>query len=96
VLQAKEIARLQTVVDRFGAKATKAAMAHSKEKQIVRLEAQARRQGRPHSAREVSRSSGQWRHRRQRSRVVEGVRRPPVFEDVSFDVGTAIGCWCSA
>ena len=39
-LQAKEIARLQTVVDRFGAKATKAAMAHSKEKQIVRLEAQ--------------------------------------------------------
>ena len=38
--QAKEIARLQSVVDRFGAKATKAAMAHSKEKQIARLEAQ--------------------------------------------------------
>ncbi len=37
--QAKEIDRLQTVVDRFGAKATKAAMAHSIEKRIVRLEA---------------------------------------------------------
>ena len=40
MLQAKEIARLQTIVDRFGAKATKASMAHSKEKQIARLEAQ--------------------------------------------------------
>ena len=37
-LQAKEIDRLQTVVDRFGAKATKAAMAHSIEKRIARLE----------------------------------------------------------
>ena len=37
--QAKEIDRLQTVVDRFGAKATKAAMAHSVEKRIARLEA---------------------------------------------------------
>ena len=40
VLQAKEIDRLQTVVDRFGAKATKAAMAHSVEKRIARLEDQ--------------------------------------------------------
>ncbi len=39
--QAKEIDRLQTVVDRFGAKATKAAMAHSIEKRIVRLEGDA-------------------------------------------------------
>ena len=38
-LQAKEIARMQDVVDRFGAKATKAAMAHSMEKKIARLEA---------------------------------------------------------
>jgi len=37
-LQAKEIDRLQTVVDRFGAKATKAAMAHSIEKRIDRLQ----------------------------------------------------------
>ena len=36
--QTKEIARMQTVVDRFGAKATKAAMAHSMEKRIARLE----------------------------------------------------------
>lgn len=36
--QAKEIGRLQGVVDRFGAKATKAAMAHSVEKRIARLE----------------------------------------------------------
>jgi hypothetical protein len=39
--QSKEIARMQTVVDRFGAKATKAAMAHSIEKRIARLEARA-------------------------------------------------------
>jgi ATPase subunit of ABC transporter with duplicated ATPase domains len=39
--QAKEIDRLQTIVDRFGAKATKAAMAHSIEKRIGRLEATA-------------------------------------------------------
>ncbi len=39
VAQAKEIDRLQTIVDRFGAKATKAAMAHSIEKRIGRLEA---------------------------------------------------------
>lgn len=37
VLQEKEIARLQTVVDRFGAKASKATMAHSIEKRISRL-----------------------------------------------------------
>jgi ATPase subunit of ABC transporter with duplicated ATPase domains len=37
-LQSKEIARMQGVVDRFGAKATKAAMAHSMEKKIARLE----------------------------------------------------------
>ncbi len=37
-MQTKEIARLQTVVDRFGAKASKAAMAHSIEKRIARIE----------------------------------------------------------
>ncbi len=36
--QSKEIDRMQSVVDRFGAKATKAAMAHSMEKKIARLE----------------------------------------------------------
>ncbi len=38
--QGKEIARMQRVVDRFGAKATKAAMAHNMEKRIARLEAE--------------------------------------------------------
>ena len=38
--QGKEIARLQAVVDRFGAKATKAAMAHNMEKRIARLDAE--------------------------------------------------------
>jgi ATPase subunit of ABC transporter with duplicated ATPase domains len=35
--QAKEIDRLQTIVDRFGAKASKASMAHSIEKRIDRM-----------------------------------------------------------
>jgi ATPase subunit of ABC transporter with duplicated ATPase domains len=37
--QSKEVDRLQTLVDRFGAKASKASMAHSIEKRIVRIEA---------------------------------------------------------
>src|SRR3546814_17479158 len=39
--QAKEIDRLQIIVDRFGAQATKAAMAHSIEKRIARMSANA-------------------------------------------------------
>jgi ATPase subunit of ABC transporter with duplicated ATPase domains len=39
--RAKEVDRLQTIVDRFGAKATKAAMAHSIEKRIARIEGEA-------------------------------------------------------
>ena len=38
--QEREIARMQKFVDRFGAKATKAAQAHSVEKRIARLEAE--------------------------------------------------------
>ncbi len=37
--QASEVDRLQKIVDRFGAKATKATMAHSLEKRIARIEA---------------------------------------------------------
>ena len=48
--QAKEIDRLQGVVDRFGAKATKATMAHSLEKRIDRIQADARRGARRGSA----------------------------------------------
>jgi ATPase subunit of ABC transporter with duplicated ATPase domains len=39
--QRAEVERLQKLVDRFGAKATKASMAHSLEKRIVRIEADA-------------------------------------------------------
>ena len=49
--QAKEIDRLQTLVDRFGAKATKASMAHSLEKRIARIEAGERRGPRAGAAR---------------------------------------------
>jgi ATPase subunit of ABC transporter with duplicated ATPase domains len=88
-LQSKEIARLQAVVDRFGAKATKAAMAHSKEKQIARLEAQRVQTGPGDRSLRVKfpdpPPSGVT--------VIEvdslskGYGGPPVFEDVSFDLG---------
>ncbi|MEK7426732.1 MAG: ATP-binding cassette domain-containing protein, partial [Actinomycetota bacterium] len=88
-LQTKEIARLQTVVDRFGAKATKAAMAHSKEKQIARLESQrvhaaagdktlrVRFPDPPPSGITVIEASG----------LSKAYGGPAVFEDVSFDLG---------
>ena len=91
VLQSKEIARLQTVVDRFGAKATKAAMAHSKEKQIARLEAQRVVVGPGDRVLKVKFPdpplSGAT------MLTVEGLSKayggPPVFEDVTFSVGRA-------
>ncbi len=88
-LQSKEIARLQAVVDRFGAKATKAAMAHSKEKQIARLESQRVHVGAgdrtlrvkfpppPSSGATVIAATS----------LSKGYGGPPVFEDVSFDLG---------
>jgi len=89
VLQAKEIARIQTVVDRFGAKASKASMAHSKEKHIIRLEAQrvhVHKHDRtlrvkfpdpPTSGATVITANG----------LSKAYGGPAVFEDVSFDVG---------
>jgi ATPase subunit of ABC transporter with duplicated ATPase domains len=89
VLQAKEIQRLQTVVDRFGAKATKAAMAHSVEKRIARLERErvnAPRGGRqlavrfpdpPPCGTTVLTGSG----------LCKAYGGPPVFEDVALDLG---------
>ncbi|MCU1502302.1 MAG: putative transporter ATP-binding protein, partial [Ilumatobacteraceae bacterium] len=88
-LQGKEIARLQTIVDRFGAKATKAAMAHSKEKQIARLESQRVHVGPADRAIRVRfpdpPSSG-ITVINTRS-LSKGYGGPPVFEDVSFDLG---------
>ena len=89
VLQAKEIARIQTVVDRFGAKASKASMAHSKEKHIIRLEAQ---RVHVHKSDRTLRvkfpdpptSGGTVITANGLSKAYGG---PPVFEDVSFDVG---------
>ena len=87
--QAREIARLQTIVDRFGAKATKAAMAHSKEKQIARLESQRV---------EVAQGDRTLRVRFPdpppcgqtvitAERLSKAYGGPAVFEDVGFDLG---------
>lgn len=87
--QAKEIARLQTVVDRFGAKATKAAMAHNMEKRIGRLEAE--RVHGPQATRQLRvrfpnpPASGVTPL--EVSSLCKGYGGPPVFEDVSFDIG---------
>ena len=87
--QAKEIERLQTIVDRFGAKATKAAMAHSIEKRIDRLKesapqsVQARKVLKlrlpepPHCARTVLEASD----------LAVSYPGLDVFEDVTFDAG---------
>ena len=87
--QAKEIDRLQTIVDRFGAKATKASMAHSIEKRITKL-----RDDAPESivARKVLKLRLPEPPNCARTVVeVEGlaVSYPglDVFEDVTFDVG---------
>lgn len=89
MLQAKEVARLQDVVDRFGAKATKAAMAHSIEKRIARIESEGvgpQRRDRklnvkfpdpPACGETVIRAHGM-------SKAYGG---PAVFEDVAFDLG---------
>ena len=87
--QAKEIARLQTVVDRFGAKATKASMAHSKEKQIARLEAQRVHVGPGERMLKVRfpdppACGTTVLTAEHLSKAYGG---PPVFEDVSFDLG---------
>lgn len=87
--QTKEIARLQTFIDRFGAKATKASMAHSMEKRIARIESD--RVTAPEADRSLAvrfpepPSCGVT--------VIEaaGLRKsysgPPVFEDIGFDLG---------
>lgn len=87
--QERELARMQRVVDRFGAKATKAAMAHNMERRIARLET------------ERVRVSDRDRTLRVRfpdppssgvtsltvSGLCKGYGGPKVFEDVGFDIG---------
>jgi ATPase subunit of ABC transporter with duplicated ATPase domains len=87
--QTKEIARLQEVVDRFGAKATKAAMAHNMEKRIARLAADKVTAPQHNKRIEVrfpdpppcGRTVVTAEH------LCKGYGGPPVFEDVSFDLG---------
>jgi ATPase subunit of ABC transporter with duplicated ATPase domains len=87
--QEREIARMQKFVDRFGAKATKAAQAHSIEKRIARLAAhkvEAPKEAKvitvrfpdpPACGQTVIEASG----------LCKGYGGPPVFEDVGFDLG---------
>ena len=88
-MQAKEIDRMQNIIDRFGAKATKASMAHSLEKRIERLKANGpestvarkvlklRLPEPPHCARTVLEASD----------LAVSYPGLDVFEDVTFDVG---------
>ncbi len=87
--QAKQMARMQRFVDRFGAKATKAAAAHNMEKRMARLEAEQveeRRNDRvlrvkfpppPTPGRTVIDVGG----------LAKSYTGPPVFDDVAFDLG---------
>jgi ATPase subunit of ABC transporter with duplicated ATPase domains len=87
--QEREIARMQKFVDRFGAKATKAAQAHSVEKRIARLAAEkveapkatktltVRFPDPPACGQTVITASA----------LCKGYGGPPVFEDVGFDLG---------
>jgi ATPase subunit of ABC transporter with duplicated ATPase domains len=87
--QEKEIARMQRFVDRFGAKATKAAQAHSIEKRIARLEAD--KVSAPKSTKAITVRFPDPPACGQTVIVAEhlckGYGGPPVFEDVSFDLG---------
>ncbi len=87
--QQKEIDRLQGVVDRFGAKATKAAMAHSIEKRIARIEQtkvevsegdrvlKVKFPEPPHCGMTVIEAKG----------LSKKFTGPPIFDKVDFDLG---------
>ena len=87
--QAKEIARMQRFVDRFGAKATKASLAHSMEKRIDRLAAE--QVDAPRAARVLRVRFPQPPTPGRTVIEVAGLAKsyggPPVFTDVSFDLG---------
>jgi ATPase subunit of ABC transporter with duplicated ATPase domains len=87
--QSKEIARMQGVVDRFGAKATKAAMAHSMEKKIARLEST-----RVHAPKTSKTFNVRFPDPPPCGQTVidgeglcKGYGGMTVFEDISFDLG---------
>ena len=88
-MQQREIDRLQTLVNRFGAKASKASMAHSLEKRIVRIEndkVEANDKSKalhvtfptpPHSGKVTVEIKG----------LTKSYGGPPIFKDVTFDLG---------
>jgi ATPase subunit of ABC transporter with duplicated ATPase domains len=87
--QEREIARMQRFVDRFGAKATKAAQAHSIEKRIARLESD-----RVHAPRATKTLAVRFPDPPPCGETVivaehlcKGYGGPPVFEDIGFDLG---------
>ena len=86
--QAKEIDRLQTLVDRFGAKATKASMAHSLEKRIARIAGRRRRRPGRASAtmqRALPRAAPRRAHRARGRRPRQvATAATPVFDDVEL------------
>jgi ATPase subunit of ABC transporter with duplicated ATPase domains len=87
--QEAEMKRLQTFVDRFGAKATKATQAHQVEKRIARIQRDAVTVNKadrniavklpepPHAGRVVLEVDG----------VAKSYGGPPIFTDVTFDLG---------
>ena len=87
--QAKEIARMQRFVDRFGAKATKASLAHSMEKRIDRLAAE--QVDAPRAAKVLRVRFPQPPTPGRTVIEVAGLAKsyggPSVFTDVSFDLG---------
>ncbi|MFZ9696644.1 MAG: ABC-F family ATP-binding cassette domain-containing protein [Ilumatobacteraceae bacterium] len=89
VLESKEIDRLQTLVDRFGAKATKASMAHSIEKRIDRMESNRTKAVTKDRVLKVKfpdpPAAGETVIRVDHLSKAYG--GPPIFEDVSFDLG---------
>src|SRR3954454_22487498 len=84
----REVARLQSLVDRFGAKQSKAAQAHSWEKRIERIEAE--RVDSPLADRAISVRFPPPPHSGRVTLEVDGLTKgyggPPVFEDINFDV----------
>jgi ATPase subunit of ABC transporter with duplicated ATPase domains len=90
--EAAEVERLQTLVDRFGAKASKASMAHSLEKRIARIEANSSSAPSAAARRVLKLKLPQPPPSGRTTLTVTGLTKSyiagqPVFEDVDFDLG---------
>ena len=87
--QEKEIARMQRFVDRFGAKATKASLAHSMEKRIARIESDkvTVRKGDRVLRVKFPQPPTPGRTVIDAADLAKSYAGPPVFTDVDFDLG---------